>query len=247
MMSYSLTHWYRSSCSTCQFRHSTENRWIDRYSLIVLQVPDAMDCQQGHILLVFAPTRLLQVRAVVNGHVRPNHVPTATLTPVRELHLMSPARPLVSAGLVINRMLPSSLSNLTATQDSFQPERVSGALPHRQLSRRMLSPTNSGILAGSHSLQSSGGLRVSRMLSGGDDGADSDTRQLSGSWESPTEEWRNVAPMHCLLLRWGGLLTLVHLDTAHETHLLEVCFCSCPCALQHTVATLWLLYALVDS
>lgn len=183
-----------------------------------------MDCQQGHILLAFAPTRLLQVRAVVSGHVRPNHVPTATLTPIRELDLMSPARPLVSAGLVINRLMPSGVSSVTGLADSLTSDRVGGSLARQHPSRRgLLSPTNSGILAGSHSLHSSGGLCVSRMLSGGDDTADTDMQRLSGSWENPGEEWRTIAPMHCLLLRWGGLLTLVHLDTAHETHLLEVC------------------------
>ena len=182
-----------------------------------------MDCQQGHILLAFAPTRLLQVRAVVNGQVRANHVPTATLTPVRELHLMSPARPLVAAGLVINRVPPAGAPSLPQLQHSLTSERGGASLAQPQSNRRsLLSPTQSGILAGTYSLRSNSGLRGSRMFSGGDDVADWDLQKLSGSCESSGEDWRSITPMHCLLLRWGGLLTLVHLDTAHETHLLEV-------------------------
>lgn len=190
--------------------------------LLSFQVPDAMDCQQGHILLAFAPMRLLQVRATVHGKVRPNYVPAATLTPVRELNLMSPARPLLAAALVINRYLPPGLATLAGTatlQDSMLSEQRSSALPPPP-GRRALSPSQSSMLLGGEAApQGSGGLMGSRALSGGDDAVEG----LSGSWEGGGEEsWRSVAPMHCLLLRWGGLLTLVHLDTAHETHLLEV-------------------------
>ena len=186
-----------SSDSLCSKPISCLHRQL---SPVALQAPDAMDCQQGHILLAFAPTRLLQVRAVIHGTVRANHVPTATLTPVRELHLMSPARPLVAAGLVINRVLPVGVSSLTELHQSLTSERAGASLSRPQPNRRgTLSPTQSGVLAGSYSLHSNSGMRGSRMLSGTDD-LDSDMQRLSGSWENPGEDWRSIAPMHCLLL-----------------------------------------------
>ena len=39
------------------------------------------------------------------------------------------------------------------------------------------------------------------------------------------DSWRREAPTHCVLLRWGGVLSLLDLETGTETHLSEVREC----------------------
>lgn len=45
----------------------------------------------------------------------------------------------------------------------------------------------------------------------------------NGVFRGELGNWRAVAPTHCVLIRWGGLLSLLDLDSGTETHLMEVC------------------------
>jgi hypothetical protein len=179
-----------------------------------------MDCQQGHIVLAFAPMRLLQVRVELTGRVRPNHVPQAAMVLVRELSLLSPARPLVAAGLVINRLV-GALGSTSTLPDTSGSERVLASLTR---SRRTvpLSPTNSGLLASNPSLLPANTLRASVPVGAPAEDGDMDIHRLWAQLEGSLEEWRAAAPTHCLLLGWGGLLSLVDLDAGADIHLLEV-------------------------
>lgn len=178
-----------------------------------VQVPTAMDTLQGHLLLAFPPLQLLQVRVEVHGRIRPSHTPAATLTPIRELNLLSLPRPIIATALIANRFFPAgSFANLL---DATAPERTMSL--HRsstRLSGDPMSPrdTHSTALPGRDSMEHG---------SGGRPPPDGDAGQR-GSLDVLADEWRPAAPTHCLLLRCGGLLTLVDLDSGIETHLFEV-------------------------
>jgi hypothetical protein len=62
---------------------------------------------------------------------------------------------------------------------------------------------------------------------GGGGGDDAGPRSLGspknvGASSGKLGNWRAVAPTHCVLIRWGGLLSLLDLDSGTETHLMEV-------------------------
>lgn len=184
--------------------------------LPLLQAPMAMDTQQGHLLLAFAPLQLLQVRVDVHGRIRPSHTPKATLTTVRELNLLSLPRPIIAAALIANRFSAAGSSGNLPEIPSMDRW---GSL-QRQSTRLTGEPTSPHDTHGTFWVSRDGAEQSSSTQVGLDSEAAAGQR---GGFDPWLDDWRAAAPSHCLVLRWGGLLTLIDLDTGVETLLFEVC------------------------
>jgi hypothetical protein len=48
-------------------------------------------------------------------------------------------------------------------------------------------------------------------------------KKCSDVWGHELRDWRRTAPTHCVLLRWGGLMSLLDMDTGSESLLFQVC------------------------
>ena len=177
-----------------------------------MQAPVALDCCQGHILVACGELQLLMLRANVHGDLRRKGQAYADLVCVRELSLVTFAQPLLAITLIGSATAASADNEAAASQPGGFRRTMFRSTA--DLGSTGLSETSSPTAFAKGGSVASESALVSPA-------------HVATTGARKSAAWRARAPTHCVLLRWGGLLSLLDLDTGTETQLFEVRMTRC--------------------
>lgn len=184
--------------------------------LVFVQAPLAMDCSGSHIVIASEPLELLVLELQLprsatapagSGTAKPASAAAARLVPVRELSMFNVGRPLLDIALVPELVVTGSRAigpgaagqNGSTTQGS---------------STSSLNPTSLS-KAASHSRHPSAGGPSPKVGSSSHHGPASVSSESSVDVDGSSSSTRAV-PTQCVLLRWGGLMSLLNMQHGAE-------------------------------
>lgn len=163
-----------------------------------------MDCRDGYILLAYNALQLVMYSVHLTAPIRRNTRAEATLLPCRELSLLSISTPVLSVALLTT---PSADDDA----DGAQPA-AAGLTPES-------SAATVGTATGGGGMSKSASVPHGLLSSPGSPGG---ARRLSRGDAAAAAAARQATPTHCVVLRWGGRLSLLDMESGVETRLFEV-------------------------
>ncbi len=197
------------------------------------QVPLAMDCLHQHIIIASEPLELTVLAlelptaaetaslaagapGTAPGHARSNSSsnskalgPQARLVPVRELSMFNPGRPLLDIALVPD-VTPSSSGNSSSNSNGSNNANAGSTAVMRPrggdatTSGRGQAANGNGMVVGADGSRGQGRASSSRREGAGE----ADEHGMRGKGRR--------RPRQCVLLRWGGLMSVLDLEQGSE-------------------------------